>query len=137
MPGQPRVEQPLHAVGAKRLAERIDQRDVELCIGVGKQPIGLASEAPVFGRPPERHRPFFGAHQLLLLQRVQMLPDRHRCHLQPRREAGRVHGTLGFQHLHDAPARLAFRGRAGRFRHALFLKQNLYKVNARRYTPTK
>ena len=80
----------------------------------------------MLGRTTDRNGPLFRADEFLLLQRVQVLPHRHRRYLQPRGEGRRVHRAFRFQQLDDTPARFGF----GDIRwHVLFLKQLLYKVN--------
>ena len=112
LPRHPRVEQARHPLRAERILHRRDERRVQLGVGVWKQPVGVLRQAPELRRAAERTAPLFRADELLLLQRIQMLPHGHRRHMQPPGERRRVHRAFGFQELDDAPAGLVSSPRA-------------------------
>ena len=83
---------------------------------------GVAGKAPILGRPTHRDRPFLRRHQLLPLQRIEVLPNGHGRQTQPLRQLCGVQRTLGLEQFDDRAASLGLAGLKGCTSHCTIYK---------------
>src|ERR1700730_3016815 len=112
-----RIEHTVQSGLAECISERVNERDAQFRVGVGDEPVCLASQSPILCRPPHRYGSRFGDHEILLLEFVEMLPDIHRGQAQSSRYSGSVGLALRLEKFYDRPPSLAPTGFAQCTRH--------------------
>lgn len=111
--GRAGIEDPLQPLVAETVADRADERDAQLRVGLGEQPVGVASKPPEFSGPSERDAPLLRCDQFLRLERIEMLPRPHGREAEPLRQLSGIHRSLALEEPGDGAAGLARMGRSG------------------------